>query len=136
MYAAVCTGVAVAGGAIYFLQPAGVPPTAAAEVPRPPAVAAPPEPPPGQQPERPTDTAPPPPPGPPPRGGGGDDPVGRSRVARQRCTCALDFLVLAAIAAAIVWVLRRDLGFDVRGALASVERVFSTEAKLLRRLLH
>ena len=134
MYAAVCTGVAVAGGAIYYLQPAGNPPTAAAEVPRPPAVAAPPEPPPGQQqPERPTDTAPPP--GPPLRGGGGDDPVGRSRVARQRCTCALDFLVLAAIAAAIVWVLKRDLGFDARGALASVERVFSTEAKLLRRLL-
>ena len=132
MYAAVCTGVAIAGGAIYLLQPAGVPPTTAAAAPP---GAAPPPPPP----RAPTENAPGGPPlqlAPAPRaGGGGGDPVGRSRVARQRCTCALDFLVLAAIAAAIVWVLRRDLGFDARGALAAVERVFSTEAQLLRRLL-
>lgn len=65
----------------------------------------------------------------------GDDLLARHRARRQRATCAIDALILCTIAGAIVFVLRRDYGWDARGALRAVEGVFGAEARALKRLL-
>ena len=120
--AAVGTGVALAISARYLLQPAGGLAAAAAAAPAEAPRAA----------ENPGGGVTSPRAA--PAGGGDVDLIGLSRTRRRNCTCMFDSMVMAALLAGVVWVLRRDFGFDVRGALAAVERVFSTEAAVLKRL--
>lgn len=113
MLGAVATGVALAGGVIYLFHP----PPVAVPLGGAPREAA--EPPAGD-------------------GAAADsrDPVALSRDRRQRCSCVFDAAVLITIAGGVVWVLRRDAGFDgaLAGALAAARHAFQTEAEVLKRL--